>query len=112
MSEKTVYLEEMNHLTVVCYERPGYDSTRVKIWVYEVVVKGQSRACHLIHYILARNIYESYTQKRPHEVVKVIQHAIREARVCIGSLVQKVQNDSKLLKDVYDLIKTDDITHG
>lgn len=96
----------------MCYERLEHDSKRAKVWKYEVVVKGQSRVGHLIHYILARNIYDSYSIKRPHEVVMLVRHSVREARTCIRSLVKKVQSDSEILKDAYDLIKPEDIQHG
>jgi len=112
LSEKTIYFKEANNLIVACYESQGFSADRARVWRYDVVVKGRSRAGHLIHYILSRNIYESYSVKKPHEVVMVLRHAIREARGCIDALITKVQNDSRLLKGIYDTINQDDIKHG
>ena len=107
-----MYFKEKAHLVVVCYLRQGYDSTRTRVWEYEVVVKGQSREGHLIHYILARKIYHDFTLKKPEQVSMIIRHAIREARTCGDAVIRKMQDDSKLLKDTYDLINKDDIKDG
>ena len=109
MSEKTLFLKDLDGIIVAAYERQEFDEYRDIIYKYEIVVKGFARVGHTLHYLLCvdKHLLGKCPGKARQDeaaVKRLLQESIVNGINKINVIKEKLEQDSvklnKLLNEV------------